>query len=426
MRYGLPLPERKQKFNELLADKQANALTKYDVHTVNGNVLYEVYHVSVDLPKYRLDNTRTLALQEQYLYDHGLNADYFTDVESDEVQEIQHGFLSKLAESSDKEKDLYAYFSANTQTEPLILTHDGFVISGNRRLSTFRELVEKNYDKYKHFTDVRVVILPNLDPAKIDQIEDFLEQQPDIKADFSWVARALGYRRRMKKYKYSDEKLAEISGQKPGEINSLINKLDIADRYLESISKPKDYNQILDDSYAFEKIVSCLNNKEKVPQSRKIAFEKLAFMAIKNKNSFSDRMYKNIPVMYEAQAAIQAEIKDEFEAEIAKIEQQGNNNPTLAGLPLFPDPTLAIIKLIGDPTHEEKIVQIVTDKIEEYQALERDKKKKSSVLDKVRKANTLLIEANTVKGPETDKKGIAHQINNLEKEMEKLKAWLNS
>ena len=110
MRYGNTLPERLQKFTELLSNKQANAIAKYDVPMAHGSELHEVYLVSVELPKYRLDNTRTLALQEQYIYSNNKDEEFFNDVESDEVQEIQHGFLKTLIKSSDKEKDLLSYF----------------------------------------------------------------------------------------------------------------------------------------------------------------------------------------------------------------------------------------------------------------------------------------------------------------------------
>lgn len=425
MRYGHSLPERLQKFTELILHKQANSITKFDVPTVDGTQLYDVYNVSVELPKYRLDNTRTLALQEQYIYHENKNEDFFNDIESDEIQEIQHNLLKSLINSSDKDKDLLAYFANHTQTEPLILTHEGFVISGNRRLCALRELVEQDYKTYKHFSHVRVVVLPNLDADKIDQIEDLLEQQKDIKEPFSWVSRALGYRRRMHKYKYSDEQLSNITGVKKNEISGLINKVDIADRYLDSLSKSKDYNQILDDFYAFEKIYTC-QTKDKGGPSKKTAFEKLAFLAIKNKNNFSDRMYKNIPIIFEAQTMIHDELNDIFEKELIEIEKEVNDDIKLSGLELFPDPTISLIKLMNQPENEEKIIEIVSDKIEEHLALEREKKKRTSVLDRVRKANTLLIEANAIKSNENDKIGILNQLRNIEKEIEKLKSWANS
>jgi hypothetical protein len=424
MRYGYSLPERLQKFNELFSNKQANTITKYDIPTVNGNELHEVFHVSVELPKYRLDNTRTLALQEQYIYSHDLSEDFFNEVESDQVQEIQHSLLKTLIRSTDKEKDLIKYFSDQTQTEPLILTHDGFVISGNRRLCAFRELLEEDYERFKRFSQVRVVILPNLDADKIDQIEDFLEQQVDIKEPFTWVNRAMGYRRRMQKYDYSDQRLADITGVKKTQINSLIEKLEMADRYLESIGKPKDYNQVDKDEYAFDKIVGCLQ-KDKGPVARKNAFEKISFLSIKNKGTIADRMYKNIPVIYQSQQLIYNDIAEEFEEELEEIKNQQASNSSLASLELFADEATSISKLLDNPEVEEKVIEIVSDRIEEHFALEREKKKKSSVLEKVIKAHTALIEANSLISDVSHKSGVAEQIANIEKQLAKLKEWVN-
>jgi len=424
MRYGYSLPERLNKFHELFSDKQANAIMKYDIPTVNGNELREVFHVSVELPKYRLDNTRTLSLQEQYIYSHDLSEDFFNDVESDQVQEIQHSFLKTLIRSSDNEKDLIKYFIDKTQTEPLILTHDGFVISGNRRLCAFRELLEEDYESYKRFSQVRVVVMPNLDADKIDQIEDFLEQQVDIKEPFTWINRAMGYRRRMQKYNYSDQHLAEITGVKKNQINSLIEKLEMADRYLESIGKPKDYNQVDKDEYAFDKIVGCLQ-KDKGPVARKNAFEKISFLSIKNKGTIADRMYKNIPVIYQSQQLIYNDLAEEFEEELEEIKRQQASFPGLASLELFPDESTSISKLLDNPNAEEKIIEIVSDRIEEYFALEREKKKKSSVLEKVIKAHTALIEANSLISDVSHKSGVAEQIANIEKQVAKLKEWIN-
>lgn len=425
MRYGISLPERLQKFRDLSLNIQANSISKHDVPTVNGTELHEVFLVSVDLPKYRINNTRTLAIQENFIFNNNKNEDFFSDVESDEVQEIQHNILKTLIKSTEKDKDLIAYFAANTQTEPLILTHDGFVISGNRRLCAFRELLGENgenYQKYKNFTQVRVVILPNLDPDQIDQIEDFLEQQTDIKEPFSWVSRALGYRNRIRRYGYSDDKLARIARVKKSEIRSLIDKLEIADRYLDSINKPKDYDQILDDFYAFEKIYSC-QTKDKASPSKKTAFEKLSFISIKNKADFSDRMYKNIPIINEVRENILNEITYEFPSEIEKIERDLEKNIQFDTLNLSPDPTIPLIKLLDNQDNEEKIVGIISEKIEEHLALAREKKKKSSVLERVSKANTLLIEANQVKSSETDKKGVLNQIEQIEKQIDSLRGW---
>jgi hypothetical protein len=423
MRYGFSLPERLKKFKDLFLNRHANAITKYDIPTINGNELHEVFHVSVELPKYRLDNTRTLALQEQYIYSHNLADDFFDEVESDQVQEIQHNLIKTLIRSSDKEKDLIRFFSDQTQTEPLILTHDGFVISGNRRLCAFRELLLEDYDSFKRFSQVRVVILPNLDADKIDQIEDFLEQQVDIKEPFTWVNRAMGYRRRMQKYNFSDQQLADITGVKKSQINSLIEKLEMADRYLESISRPKDYSQVDKDEYAFDKIVGCLQ-KDKGPVARKSAFEKISFLSIKNKGTIADRMYKNIPVIYQSQQLIYNDIAEEFEEELEEIKKQLESSSSLASLELFPDAANSISKLLDKPEVEERVIEIVSDRIEEYFASERERKKKSSVLQEVIKAHSALLTANSYISDVSSKSGVSEQIANIEKQVSKLKEWI--
>ena len=134
-------------------------------------------------------------------------------------------------------------------------------------------------------------------------------------------------------------------------------------------------------------------------------------------------MYKNIPIIHEVQSLIHSEITQQFPLEIEKMENELKNSTQFGVLSLIPDQTIAVIKLIEKNENEEKIVDILSDKIEEYLALEREKKKKSSVLDRVTKANTLLIEANTIKSHESDKKGVLSQLANLEKEIEKLKTW---
>jgi hypothetical protein len=51
-----------------------------------------------------------------------------------------------------------------------------------------------------------------------------------------------------------------------------------------------------------------------------------------------------------------------------------------SGLQLFPDPVISIIKLLDkNPEYEERIIDIVTDQIEEHFALRKGKKEKVPV-----------------------------------------------
>ena len=53
------------------------------------------------------------------------------------------------------------------QTEPLLMTPDGIVINGNRRLAAMRELFQIDLSDYKSFQVVQVAILPS-DASEIE------------------------------------------------------------------------------------------------------------------------------------------------------------------------------------------------------------------------------------------------------------------
>jgi hypothetical protein len=424
MRYGHTLPERLNYFSELFLNPVQNSIGKWDVPIGGIFQQIEIYKVPIELPKYRLDNTRTLHLQEQYIFENNLSGDYFTDIESDKIQEIQHNFLLKLIRSTDKERDLPTYFSKTDQTEPLILTSDGFVISGNRRLCTYRYLLEDDFEKNKRYSLIRVAILPKLSTEQIDLIEDYLEQQTDIKEHFSWVSRALGYRRRMQRFGYSHKKLAQLTDQKEKTLESLINRLEIADRYLDSIGKQKNYDLIIKDEFAFEEMYKCLSKGKSNP-IHKTAFEKLSFLAIKNKESFSDRMYNNIPLIYEAQTLIHNELEDIFEEELVKIKNESKITNDFIEEGEVLDPTISIIKLFEKPDLEKRILDVVTDKITEVIETEKEKKRKSSVSDCLTKVQKWIVQANFFANHETDKTGLLEQLDVIEKEITKLKVWIN-
>jgi hypothetical protein len=417
MKYGYSLPERLAFFKDLIANKQQNSISKWDVRIGGKNEPIDVFRVPVELPKYRLNNTRTLPVQEQYIFSNKKNPDFFADVESDEAQQVQHELLKKLIGSSDVDKNLIKYFKKNEQTDPLILTSDGFVISGNRRLCTFRELSER-------FPLIRVAILPKLDEEQVDSIEDYFEQETDIKDPFSWIGRAMGYRRRMEKYKYSVEQLAKKIDVNKGEISALVDRLEIADRYLEYIGRPKDYDEVLKDEQGFMKI-DAYQQKEKINIPKRTAFEKLSFIALANKGLFSDRMYNNVPIIYEAQEKIEEKLRSEFPAELEAIEAD-KKTPVVESLRVKSNESVSIIKLIDDPERQEKVAELISDTIQEVKALKLDKKKKSSVLDRVSKASALLVEANTMKNHETEKSGVDNHLDNLETEIEKLRTWASS
>tara|TARA_Y100001958_G_scaffold150715_1_gene134835 strand:+ start:604 stop:1908 length:1305 start_codon:yes stop_codon:yes gene_type:complete len=196
---GKSVAERKAEIEQILEDN-TRKISDHNLktsHTENEN--YPVYEVGLDLLKYRIGNTRTIFDQKSYINEHGLDKNFFDgDPESAEIQKAQHAILQEAYH----EKGLYEAFKGlQKQSQPLIVTLDGFVIAGNRRLAAFRDLYEEDYTAYKHFKEVKIVIFKKtVDSDQVKDFEALQEEEKDIKSNFSWISVALGFEVEVKRF----------------------------------------------------------------------------------------------------------------------------------------------------------------------------------------------------------------------------------
>lgn len=163
MELGHPFPKRRELIDKLSA--------RPSIHTepikfqgIRHDLPRE--KVTLGFPRYRLENGRTTSQQAQHLAEHPDLSEYFfrKDSESDEAQAIQHKILIDLA----KDKNLFKYFRKHKREQPLILSENGIVVNGNRRLAVWRALYDDSSEVFKHFARIEVVFLPPCDPADLD------------------------------------------------------------------------------------------------------------------------------------------------------------------------------------------------------------------------------------------------------------------
>ncbi len=423
MKLGYSHPETLQYFDDLFKNREREKINSVDVPLGGTMVPTDVFEVPLDLPRYRLSNTRTIALQEQYIAFHDLPEDYFeSDPLSDKLQADQHEILKNLI----LRKNLKSYFETNQQTHPLVLTHEGFVISGNRRLCAFRELYysEGGSTEYKRFERVKVAILPRLSEEEIEYIEDYYEQQPDIQDEFTWVSRALGFKKRLERHNYDSAELATKSNVKKAMVDSLLNKLSVAEEYLEYIDKQKQYDIIENDEYAFNNLLKARKKFDDDPGKKEV-FQKLSFLALKNQEQITDRMYNNIPILQEIMGQVVEDIKGDYSNQIEKQKVKDAVTNPLGDPDEESEPAHAILNIIENKENEENLFGIIVDRVNEYKLLKQNKKSKEAVLKKLQRAHKELAEANNIIDDKTIKDGVLQQLENIDKEIIKLKLWVN-
>lgn len=417
MHFGWPYPKRKARLDELVGTPSE----KTQMVPFQGQDQYlKIYTVPIELPKYRLNNGRTYASQAEYLVTHPEVAnDLFTkDWESEDAQRIQHHLLKEMI----KEKNLLEYFKETKQAEALILSNDGFVINGNRRLCAMRELLEQDSQAYAHFRHVSVVVLPPAEEKDIDQLEATLQIKPDIKAEYTWYARALMLKRRRDEHNYKIDELVRLYHMDKGEIEGLIELLDYAEAYLADRGQAGQYHLLDKTEFAFRELRKSRSKYLKT-ESERACFDKLSYCMI-DETAEGGRLYETIPNAAKHFDKIVDRIRDEFSLQPKPL-------PTMTGdvLALFGGEQQVnlqdVVEAISDKDKFKTVRDIVTDVVQSEKQKNREREKANFVLTQVKRANTALLDAANALVGNQERNGVAQQLQSIDSSLLKIKDWLN-
>lgn len=127
----------------------------------------------------------------------------------------------------------------NGQLEPGIITEDGYVINGNRRLASLRKLERETGDPRFRFMDVAV--LPQAMPEDLFLLEANLQMSPETRARYGPVTTAIQVRRGLTEYQLSKPMVAEAMRLTADELQENLDILNLMDGYLAFIDQPGRY-----------------------------------------------------------------------------------------------------------------------------------------------------------------------------------------
>lgn len=422
MQLGWAYPRRQDHIGKLIA---AQSEFKHKLRFQHEVQALDVYKIPIDLPKYRLANGRTLAAQQEFLAEHPeLGQDFFhRDAELADAQEAQHGILTQMLKSSSTKTDLLRFFSEHQQEQPLILSRDGFVVNGNRRLCAFRNLYYGDKSRYGHFAHLDAVILPACDERDIDELEASLQIQPDIKQDYTWTAQALMLRVRQERYGYSDKDLAVLFEMDVKEVRNMLDLLALADAYLEERRKPHHYGDVDKAEYAFQTL-----QKERLrlyTEPDKEFLTQLTFCMI-DSDEVTGRLYGRIPKVRQYIKPIEQELGNRLDVTPVDTESDnsdysifGNSTAETSG-----GASWQLIPALKDRANINTIIEVLETVIEEEDSKVNQRKRSNAVLNFVSKANRHLIEAVGAISPESSTAGVSNQLDSIEASLTKLRDWL--
>lgn len=221
---------------EIIRNAIANT---YNVESKKGRVPWredELYLPLLKLPisslVFNLDNFRTKRQQLDYQQNGQLPENTFTDPESSVAQTAQFEILLDLLK--DTGQDLVDDLKDIGQLDPVIITFDGIIINGNRRIAAMRKL---------GFDTAECLVLP-VEATKDDlyYIEQVLQVSKDFKQPYHWVNELISIDFGFSDRKKSAENLAKILRIKVQDVLSKRDQKILVDEFLDWKGIPRAYN----------------------------------------------------------------------------------------------------------------------------------------------------------------------------------------
>lgn len=224
----------------------------------------KVIVLPISMPLYRMANGRTKSEQMQLVQDQSLGESFFdSGQENETVQQLQHDLLVRLSkQAADGTGDsIYDVLLKNPQKEPLLISPNGVVLNGNRRLAAMRDIQASNPAQFMSLTHVTCAVLPPLTPQQEIDLELKLQMSQNFKLEYSWVDEALMIEEARKFHSVSE--LCEMMNKSKQHLNMMSRAFQEAQLYLTGKEKkPHSYGlvqnkfQLFKDLQKFTKEVS--------------------------------------------------------------------------------------------------------------------------------------------------------------------------
>lgn len=356
-----------------------------------------VIRIPIDLPLYRAENGRIIVDQSAIIIDCGYPPDYFVKGEENiTVQKTLHEILFKMSKS-DKGPIYQELQHVKEQTESLLLTIDGIVVNGNRRLAAMRALFTESPAAFQSFSHVNVAILPaETTDFDLEMLETELQLVPNTKLDYSWIADLKTLHRQLidrgidrqiikKKHRYKREQ----------DMNDDIQMLELVDEYLcKYLKKPNDYRLVEKSEQIFKEMQKCLKGKSGADgEVRRL----VAFILVKEAQSLGSRAYDFKEMFGKSFDKVMTRFASEENIDLKNVPAEGAqlelDEDPLSGLSAtVPTSFTALKPIFSDPEnsaeHAKKLVKV----FESVRNTNSEKEAKLQALKKVQEAFKLLDE----------------------------------
>ncbi|MCA1040549.1 hypothetical protein LCM00_13630 [Bacillus infantis] len=421
-RYSISVIPVEQRIEQIEIQKQ-HSERKYPFHHFRGEPKdLPVVRVPVDLPIYRMENIRTKKVQKIYIKTNNRPESFFlAGQENVSAQQIQHQLLYTFAQKGkgDSIVPIKEVLEDEQQHEPILITYDGVVVNGNRRLSAMRELYLSGKDNYSH---VDCMVLPgDATLPEISEIEFKLQMTRQTILPYDWIPEGWAIKE-MLDSGVPKQKIADLMRKNTSELDNHIIAVDQAELYLtEWADSPGDYSKLDDQKeQIFKDIAKNLKNKngEDFEASRYIGF-----ILADNSRELGTRVYDYKGAFGTSSTEVIERLARRYELDLS---QAPDDNLEQFELEFDLEEEIPVrsyrpvIDLLKDKTKSYELVENITDIFDGIKAERDDRNAGRLALKKVKEAYTKLMEADISRSDESTYDSIEQQLTSIKQRIERL------
>ncbi|HEX8454370.1 MAG TPA: hypothetical protein VF647_19980 [Longimicrobium sp.] len=344
-----------------------------------------------------MENYRTQTRQLAYIRREGLPDTFFSAGQEDvEAQQAQHEMLADLAKEGMGETVVAistVLGQDRQQTEPLLITHDGIVVNGNRRLAGMREMHLENPEAYAAFATIDVMVLPSdVTQKELKEVEFKLQMQRETRLPYEWQDRALAVRDLFNQGVSKREIQSLMRLEREAEVGAMLDQLQEAETYLEEyLEKPKQYELVQDHDQLFGDLQAALARKQ---GAEKEVARRIGHVMAKNRASFGSRVYDYKAAFGNKCMQVVERLARRRGIEFDTTSTNGSEEEDIFGATGDGDPYAPVRDLLRNPDESASLATDIKEIYDSMRVEERDTEIGRKAERSVQRANTLLNEVN--------------------------------
>ena len=381
-----------------------------------------VVRLDISVPIYRMANFRTRTAQIAFLRSkRELGSDFFSaGQENESAQRAQHTVVFKFAKRGTQTvKPIYdALAEERRQTDYLLITHDGVVVNGNRRLAAMRELFNENSSQYAQFQYVDCMVLPTT--ATVPEIEDVevtLQMKKETKLPYEWTAEALAIRQLLAEGREKARIRELMSMDTEDEVDAFITRINEADIYLsEYLGQNDAYEEVEKELQIFKELEKAIRGKTQLEQE---ARRRIAHVLMGNPKPLQERVYEYRAAFGKYSVKVLQRLGDRFGAN-KKATPNEELEVDFAEPDAQPSPFEIVKSILTDRTRGEEVAAAIRDIVDDITEEEREEKTSSAAVRLATRAITNIANIDLTATPEEHRAKLREllmqlnsQVNNL-------------